>query len=385
MPTTPNLGIPHIDASQNQKEVTANTAFDDLDAALTDLLVQAITDADYTVVTADALTHMLFKFTGTLTANRNIIVPNNKKMYVVANGTTGGFSLTVKTSAGTGVAISSTTYTFLYCDGTNVVSLGASLVGAITETSLSLSNVTTDDVSTAKHGFAPKAPNDATKFLDGTGAYSTPAGTGTQIGGVSRKTTDYTAVSGDSGTLIEYDSSAAHTLTLPAATPTATWFIVVKNINTGVLAIARNGLTIDGKSSNLSLTQGDSVMVFSDGSNYVSCQPRPLSVGVFSPGIGSNSQVLLYIKMDRACIFPASAPNSFGIASVAATGSTTFTLKKNGSSFATAVFSASGTTAAWTQASDAVFAPGDILEVDGPATADATLANIGITLQGYRF
>jgi hypothetical protein len=34
------------------------------------------------------------------------------------------------------------------------------------------------NVSTSKHGLAPKLPNDATKFLDGTGAYSTPAGGG---------------------------------------------------------------------------------------------------------------------------------------------------------------------------------------------------------------
>lgn len=50
---------------------------------------------------------------------------------------------------------------------------------SLTESDLSLSNVTTADVSTARHGFAPKAPNDETKFLDGTGAYSVPPGGGT--------------------------------------------------------------------------------------------------------------------------------------------------------------------------------------------------------------
>jgi hypothetical protein len=39
-------------------------------------------------------------------------------------------------------------------------------------------NITTNDVSTTKHGLAPKLPNDATKYLDGTGAYSVPAGGG---------------------------------------------------------------------------------------------------------------------------------------------------------------------------------------------------------------
>ena len=45
---------------------------------------------------------------------------------------------------------------------------------AIAESDLSLSDLTTDDVTTARHGFAPKAPGDATKYLDGTGAYSVP-------------------------------------------------------------------------------------------------------------------------------------------------------------------------------------------------------------------
>lgn len=47
---------------------------------------------------------------------------------------------------------------------------------AVTETDLNLSDVTTADVSTVKHGLAPKAPNDASKFLNGVGAYAVPAG-----------------------------------------------------------------------------------------------------------------------------------------------------------------------------------------------------------------
>lgn len=51
----------------------------------------------------------------------------------------------------------------------------------IAEAQLVLSNNTTNDVSTSKHGFAPKLPNDATRYLDGTGAYSVP-GAGTPTG-----------------------------------------------------------------------------------------------------------------------------------------------------------------------------------------------------------
>lgn len=45
--------------------------------------------------------------------------------------------------------------------------------GAVTEAKQTLADNTTNDVSITKHGYAPKAPNDATTFLDGTGAYDT--------------------------------------------------------------------------------------------------------------------------------------------------------------------------------------------------------------------
>ena len=49
---------------------------------------------------------------------------------------------------------------------------------SITEAKQLLADNTTNDVSTSKHGYAPKLPNDATKFLNGTGTYSVPAGGG---------------------------------------------------------------------------------------------------------------------------------------------------------------------------------------------------------------
>jgi len=48
----------------------------------------------------------------------------------------------------------------------------------VDEADIDLSDVLTNNVSSTRHGFAPKLPNDATKYLDGTGAYSVPAGGG---------------------------------------------------------------------------------------------------------------------------------------------------------------------------------------------------------------
>lgn len=70
--------------------------------------------------------------------------------------------------------------------------------GTLAEAALALTDVTTDNVSTSAHGFAPKAPNDATKYLDGTGAYSVPTGGSTlpvtDTTGISKGSSDATKI-----------------------------------------------------------------------------------------------------------------------------------------------------------------------------------------------
>jgi hypothetical protein len=48
----------------------------------------------------------------------------------------------------------------------------------IDDATLPMSDITTNDVSISQHGFVPKLPNDATKFLNGVGAFSVPSGGG---------------------------------------------------------------------------------------------------------------------------------------------------------------------------------------------------------------
>jgi hypothetical protein len=51
--------------------------------------------------------------------------------------------------------------------------------GDYTEAQISFTDITTNNVSTSKHGYTPKLDNNAAHFLDGTGAWGTPAGAGT--------------------------------------------------------------------------------------------------------------------------------------------------------------------------------------------------------------
>lgn len=82
----------------------------------------------------------------------------------------------------------------------------------VKDSDLSTSDITTNDVSTTKHGFAPKSPNDATKYLDGTGAYSVPAGSGGRTDGwIDDTTNTWTFVSSTSFKLTGVDRTAVFT------------------------------------------------------------------------------------------------------------------------------------------------------------------------------
>jgi len=67
------------------------------------------------------LNRIAYSFTGVLTGNRNIIVPQTVQQYWVANNTTGPYTLTIKTSIAAGTAINQGSRAILYSDGTNVV------------------------------------------------------------------------------------------------------------------------------------------------------------------------------------------------------------------------------------------------------------------------
>lgn len=70
---------------------------------------------------SDQSRNMIIEATGVLTGNINLIVPSVTKLGVFYNNTSGAFSLTVKTAAGTGVVVAQGQRRLLYCDGTNVV------------------------------------------------------------------------------------------------------------------------------------------------------------------------------------------------------------------------------------------------------------------------
>ena len=80
--------------------------------------------------------NQVLKLTGTITSNVDVVIPDSiEKTYIIENATTGVFTVTFKTTSGTGITWSTTDKgkKILYSDGTNVLE-GVSSTGQVTAT-----------------------------------------------------------------------------------------------------------------------------------------------------------------------------------------------------------------------------------------------------------
>lgn len=113
-------------------------------------------------------------------------------------------------------------------------------------------------------------------------------------------------------------------------------------------------------------------------------QSAPMNIAVSITGLMVNAEIMLQYVFPYAASFPSGLTGSYAKANTAATASTTVTIKKNGASVGTLAWAASGTSGTFTFSTATSFAAGDVLQLVAPSTADATLADIGITLAGTR-
>ena len=87
--------------------------------------------------------NQVLKLTGTIAGNVNVTIPDGiEKTYLVENATVGAFTVTFKTSSGTGATWSTTDkgYKILYSDGTNIVDVTADL-GNITAGNITVGTI----------------------------------------------------------------------------------------------------------------------------------------------------------------------------------------------------------------------------------------------------
>jgi len=89
----------------------------------------------------------VLSLSGTLGANVNVIVPTRSKRYLVKNGCSGDYTVTVKTASGTGAIVDQGLTTAVRCDGTNVVREDGSRRAAFYEGTISVSAGVTTNVT----------------------------------------------------------------------------------------------------------------------------------------------------------------------------------------------------------------------------------------------
>jgi microcystin-dependent protein len=90
-----------------------------IEDAIVDAAAVSVTVANVTLSDTENRKAVL-KFSGVLTANRDVIVRDALKEWDCYNGCTGGFTLTIKTSAGTGFVLPSSKWARARCDAVNV-------------------------------------------------------------------------------------------------------------------------------------------------------------------------------------------------------------------------------------------------------------------------
>jgi hypothetical protein len=174
--------------------------------------------------------------------------------------------------------------------------------------------------------------------------------------------------------------TSLRTITVPArAKP-----FLIENATTGGYALSIK--TPSGTST--SVAAGGRKLFYGDGTTLQVLAEAgvgaPYDLGGTFPGQPTSGAVILRFPMPRPVRFQAGFPSSKGVAGTAAAVAVSFTIRKNGTQFATMDFAASATSATFACAADTDFAAGDVLTLVAPSPADTALADIGFALAGLR-
>jgi hypothetical protein len=123
MSTTNNLLIALIASSQNNKYITANDAFEQLDDSVNSEASEAVGGlSTFDLPQDDYLNNGTFVFTGALTGNCTVTLPSNARRIICINSTTGGHDIILIVGSSTVTAtLSDANAHLIYCDGVNSV------------------------------------------------------------------------------------------------------------------------------------------------------------------------------------------------------------------------------------------------------------------------
>jgi hypothetical protein len=159
----------------------------------------------------------------------------------------------------------------------------------------------------------------------------------------------------------------------------------VHNATTGGFAVTVR--TAAGLGVAVGASPDNTAVVYCDGMDVLAISASgtcPYDPAMFILRTHAGGALMAQIVFPRTVTFPAGFAGSQAYAQVPATASTTLDVEQNGTSIGTITFGAGSSTASYSLATDTVFAPGDRLAIVNQDPADATLADLSITLKGTR-
>lgn len=133
MAVSPILSIPEVAPTQVDKTTTMNDAIEAIEAATQDQLVVSMASGNVTLTTNQYTRHVAFDVTG-LTADRDLVVPLTKRVFVVRNNS--AHNCTVKGSSGATVVVAAGDASIIQNTGIDCISLAAGGAGVAGPTGL---------------------------------------------------------------------------------------------------------------------------------------------------------------------------------------------------------------------------------------------------------
>jgi hypothetical protein len=233
-----------------------------IEQAIAGVITINIPDANYTLTNFNGVTdearNAVITITGTLSQQRNIIAPLADKVFTFRNSTTGGFSIQVIGSSGTGVVIPNGATTSVYCDGTNFLPLNTGAAGNFSVSgNLAVTGTTTltGALSGSTASFSG-AVNSVSSALAGTPT-ATTASSGdntTRIATTAFVTGAVTAATGSLGTM---STQNANNVNITGGSITGITDLAVADGGTGRSTLAANAVVLgNGTSGVNTLTPG---------------------------------------------------------------------------------------------------------------------------------
>lgn len=195
--------------------------------------------------TSSQAQNIIQQFTGVLTGNIAVIVPNTVQLYVCNNLTTGPYTITVRTSAGTGIIVPQGNSSILYCDGTNVDNaFTASVSGNLTLNNGSATSPSLNFVNSLSTGL----------YSPGTGVFSATAN-GTEVMQFSAQTSAvnyFGVVASATGSAVALGAAGSDTNINIVFVPKGSGFVSLGNLDSTIIGAnipdAITGTTITASS-----------------------------------------------------------------------------------------------------------------------------------------